>query len=73
MKLPSAIPLQVDHELSVPAVSTILLSMVLWAGGRGAGVLLAEEAPPQLRLHLASLAVVASIFVEIGVRVSGRL
>ena len=57
-----------DHDLSVPAVSTILLSMIFWAAGRASGVLLAESAQPRVMLHLTSLAAAATVFVEIGVR-----
>lgn len=52
----------------MPAVSTILLSMLFWAAGRAAGVLLAETAQPRLLLHLSSLADSTTILVEIGVR-----
>jgi hypothetical protein len=60
--------LQVDHDLSVPAVSTILLSMLFWTAGHAAGVLLAEQAPATLGPKLASAAAAVTLPVEVGVR-----
>ena len=59
--------MQVDHDLSVPAVSTILLSMLFWTAGHAAGVLLAEQAPATLRPKLASVAAAVTVPVEVGV------
>jgi len=59
---------QVDHDLSVPAVSTILLSMLFWTAGHAAAVLLAEQAPAALPSRLASAAAAVTLPVEIGVR-----
>ena len=59
---------QVAHELSVPAVSTILLSMLFWTAGHSAGVLLAEQAPAALPPRLAFAAAAVTLPVEIGVR-----
>ena len=59
---------QVDHDLSVPAVSTILLSMLFWTAGHAAGVLLEEQAPATLGPKLASAAAAVTLPVEAGVR-----
>ena len=61
--------LQVAHELSVPAVSTILASMAAWGCAAATGVLLAEAlgARPLAMLRGAAAAGALGTAVAVGV------
>lgn len=60
--------MQVSHELSVPAVSTILLSVLAWAVAAAGSVLLWEALSQRTWTLLRALGAVGALCVAVGVR-----
>ena len=59
---------QVSHELSVPAVTAMLLSALAFATAAWSGLALADALTPRARAGLQSLAALAALGVTVVVR-----
>ena len=66
--LEDAVHAQVSHELSVPAVTAMLLSALAFATAAWSGLALADALTPRARAGLQSLAALAALGVTVVVK-----